>query len=118
MFVEPNAVPWLSYALDHVHLAFWVAALGIVWRFRHVVDKWANGLETVETKTLAVERMVMETHGITTQIRDNHLAHLIDEVKEQKNALDKHLEVLQSIDKNIAVMAIVAERNGRGRKKA
>jgi hypothetical protein len=116
MFVEPNTVPWLSYALDHVHLAFWVVALGIVWRFRHVVDTWAASLGTVETKTLAVERMVMETYGITTQIRDNHLAHLSEGIKEQKNDLKEHLVVLQSIDKNIAIMAAVAERNGRHRK--
>jgi len=105
MFVEPNAVPWLSYALDHVHLAFWVAALGIVWRFRHAVDKWADSLTSIENKTVAVEKVVMDIHGTTTQIRDNDLHHLTEKVTDQKAVLDKNLEVLQSIDKNIAVMA-------------
>lgn len=118
MPVEPAPVilSW-GFLIDHLHLAFWLAALGIVWRFRRVVDAWADSLGTVKEKTVAVERMSMETHGILTQVRDNHLAHLLEDVKEQRLALDKHLAVLQSIDKNIAVMAAVAERSSR-RKKA
>lgn len=106
MFVEPStSVSWLSYALDHVHLAFWAAALGFVWRFRHAVDKWADSLTMVESKTVAVEKMVMEIHGTTAQIRDNDLHHLTEKVEDQKVILDKTLDVLQSIDKNTAVMA-------------
>ena len=116
MFVEPNATPWWSYILDHLSIAFWLAALGIVWRFRKAVDTWVSNFGTVQEKTIAVERMVMETHGMTTQIRDNHLTHIAEDLKKQEEKLDKHLEVLQSIDRNIAVMAAIAERNGHRRK--
>jgi hypothetical protein len=114
MFVEPAStiLTW-GYLIDHLHLAFWLAALGIVWRFRHAVDAWADSLGVVREKTVAVERMVMETHGLATQIRTNDLAHLSEDVKEQKTELSKHLEVLQSIDKNIAVLRAVAERKKR-----
>ena len=105
MFVDPNATHWWNYVLDHLSLAFWFAALGIVWRFRHAVDKWADSLTTVESKTVAVEKMVMEIHGTTAQIRDNDLHHLTEKVEDQKVILDKTLDVLQSIDKNTAVMA-------------
>ena len=105
MFVDPNATHWWNYVLDHLSLAFWFAALGIVWRFRHAVDKWADSLTTVESKTVAVEKMVMEIHGATMQIRDNDLHHLTEKVEDQKVILNKTLDVLQSIDKNTAVMA-------------
>ena len=116
MFIEPNAVPWWSYVLDHLNIAFWFAALGIVWRFRKAVDTWVVNFGTIKEASEETKRMVMETHGMTTQIKDNHLVHLSEDLKEQKQILDEHLKVLQSIDRNIAVMVAIAERNGHRRK--
>jgi hypothetical protein len=106
MIIEPaqTVISW-SFLFDHLHLAFWAAALAFVWRFRHVVDQWGNSLTDVRVSLKEAVRIAMETHGITTQIRTNDLTHLAEDVRKQEQILNKHLEVLQSIDKNTAIVA-------------
>jgi hypothetical protein len=79
----------------------WPALLtGLIWAVR----KWdAAGVAASAMKddTTETRRMVMETLGGVTTIRDNHLAHIREEIQRQT-------PILTTMDKSLA---IIAERN-------
>lgn len=115
MIIDADPTTALSWFFDHIHIAFWVAALGFIWRLSSVFNKHVVNQETVITQTAETKRMVMEVQGTVGTIKDNHLEHLASDVKEVGTAHARSIELLQSIDKNIAVMAATMPSNKRSK---
>lgn len=75
---------------------------GLVWLVR-TYDKGARELKDIREDTTETRRMAMETHGGVAEIKNNHLVHLEDEIKNQT-------PLLISMDKSLAVIATKLDR--------
>jgi archaellum component FlaC len=112
MVVDPATS--LSWFFDHLHLAFWAAALAFVWRSSKSFNKYVETQEAIDARAEATEKMVLEVHGSVNTIRDNHLTHLAQDVKDVHATYEKQLQILQSIDKGISVL-VDRSSNKRGK---
>lgn len=103
MFQGPSLTP-LQWANNYIHLIGWPALIAIVWKARGLVAEFLDGVRT-DRKTLS------ETKAGVDLIASNHLAHLatdmqtqIKKQEETQEGVAKTVEILQSIDKGIAVL--------------
>jgi hypothetical protein len=109
MLVE---TPTLDFASKIVQIIGWSGVIsGLIW-FIRAYDKGTTELKNINDNCTESRRLTMETLGITTQTRDNHMVHLAQDMHEQKQKQDKTIEViadqtkiLMSIDKGIAILA-------------
>jgi len=90
--------PHLDLLDEIVRILGWPALLGaFVW----VIRKWDRStaqFNTLSENTAETKRMAMETLGGIATIRDNHLAHLAEEIKGQT-------PILTNMDKTLAIIS-------------
>jgi len=100
-----------TWLFDHIHIAFWVGFLGLAWKVSREFTKFISAQHDVLTTAATTKALVTEVHGVVATIKDNHLAHLAQDIKEVSDHNERHIELLTSIDKNIAVIADRSARN-------
>ena len=95
--------PHLDLMDQVVRIFGWPALLGaLVWVIR-MWNKAAQTVTAVQADTIETRRMMLETLGGVSEIKENHLAHLAEEVQKQT-------PLLTSMDKTLEVIAVKLER--------
>jgi hypothetical protein len=96
--------PALDFVAQYIHILGWPALLGIAWAFRGRLDKFVHKFDGIDTRT-------KNTEDVLSVIQTNHLAHLAQDMTEQKNkqgetltALGAQTAILASIDKGIGIL--------------
>jgi len=87
MLIETSPFEWFS---QHLHLAGWGTVIAIVWKASRFLTRAESRLKNAETKGEVV-------YSMTT----NHIPTSLNEISTKT---DKSIEILQSIDSNIAIL--------------
>lgn len=91
-----NNTPF-EWGSNHLHLVGWPMFIGLVWKTRGAIEKFVNKWETIDTRTQATVTTLGEVKAATEAITGNHLKHMEEDMTRQTT-------LLESIDKNIAIL--------------
>ena len=95
---------------DHIHLVGWPVLIFVCWQLRGIFERFKRE-HTEAIKTLMdTQEIARQTKVGVDLIQSNHLAHLKSDMAGLQQETSKTIEILSSIDRNIAVLV---DREGR-----
>lgn len=84
-----DVLEWIS---NHLHVIGWPVLIGVIWKCRGILDKFINRFETIDKRTASTADLATETKAGVDAIATNHLKHIEDDTRENKESLHKIAE--------------------------
>jgi hypothetical protein len=101
MFLD---TPTLDVAVKITHVIGLPAIVGaIVWLVR-AYDSASRSNKEIAKGVQETQRIAMEVQGTMTTVRDNHLAHMAENINKLSDVQEKTVEVLQGVNTSLGIL--------------
>jgi hypothetical protein len=104
MYIDPGTFDWISKTIP---IAGWIGFGIFCYNISRSVSKAVQKWETVEKNTSDTLTIANSLKTDIAIMSGNHLSHIESDMRDLNQKHDKHMEVLQSIDKHMAVVAAI-----------
>ena len=101
MFLD---TPTLDVLVKITHIVGLPAIVGsIVWLVR-AYDGASRSNKEISKGVQETQRLTMEVHGAMATVRDNHLAHMAENINKLSDVQERTVEILQGVNTSLGIL--------------